>query len=119
MSVLQDIRDKRGAFIIAEVGVNYYDIAAKNSLSVMEGAELMIDRAALAGRWLPNRAGYSNRWVQNHVALPLCKQNGRSVARIPSVRNTAHGRAPPLQRSRGSMPQRRIDRMEDGTWRWV
>jgi sialic acid synthase SpsE len=49
MSVLQDIRDKRGAFIIAEVGVNYYDIAAKNSLSVMEGAELMIDRAALAG----------------------------------------------------------------------
>jgi sialic acid synthase SpsE len=49
MSILQGIRDKRGAFIIAEVGVNYYDIAAQHHLSVLEGAELMIDKAARAG----------------------------------------------------------------------
>ncbi len=49
MSILRDIEEKRGAFIIAEVGVNYYDIAAERGLSPLDGAKLMIDEAAAAG----------------------------------------------------------------------
>jgi N-acetylneuraminate synthase len=49
MSILQQIREKRGAFIIAEVGVNYYDIAAEQGISVLDAAKLMIDKAAAAG----------------------------------------------------------------------
>jgi len=36
-------------FIIAEAGVNYYDIANKKGISVMAGAKLMIREAAKAG----------------------------------------------------------------------
>lgn len=36
-------------FIIAEAGVNYYDIAKKEKISVMAGAKLMIKEAAKAG----------------------------------------------------------------------
>jgi sialic acid synthase SpsE len=49
MSILQQIREKRGAFIIAEVGVNYYDIAAEHGIPVLDAAKLMIDKAAASG----------------------------------------------------------------------
>jgi len=43
-------RAKAGKFVlIAEVGVNYYDIAAKENISLMEAAYLMIDKAKDAG----------------------------------------------------------------------
>lgn len=43
-------RLKEGKFVlIAEIGVNYYDIAAKLNISNMEAAKLMIKEAALAG----------------------------------------------------------------------
>ena len=43
-------RIKDGKFVlIAEVGVNYYDIATKEGISPMEAAKLMIDKAKEAG----------------------------------------------------------------------
>ncbi len=43
-------RIKDGKFVlIAEAGVNYYDIAAKESISPMEAAKLMVKKAAEAG----------------------------------------------------------------------
>lgn len=36
---------ERGFFIIAELGVNYYDIAEKNNISIIDAARLMIDKA--------------------------------------------------------------------------
>lgn len=35
--------------LIAEIGVNYYDIAVENKISPMKAAELMIDKAVIAG----------------------------------------------------------------------
>ena len=40
---------KNSLFIIAEAGVNYYDIAKKEKISVLEAAKLMVKEAALAG----------------------------------------------------------------------
>jgi len=43
-------RIKEGKFVlIAEVGVNYYDIATKEGITPMEAAKLMIDKAKEAG----------------------------------------------------------------------
>lgn len=41
--------EEQGYYIIAEIGVNYYDIATKNNITVMEAAKLMIDEAVVAG----------------------------------------------------------------------
>jgi N-acetylneuraminate synthase len=49
MKSLQDIRGKAGAFIIAEIGVNYYDIATAEGISPIAAAKRMIDEAARAG----------------------------------------------------------------------
>ncbi len=49
MTTLQDIRKEKGAFIIAEIGVNYYDIATRDGISPMDAAKKMIDEAASAG----------------------------------------------------------------------
>ncbi|QTL99724.1 acetylneuraminic acid synthetase [Iocasia frigidifontis] len=45
MSIYQRIIDEDEVFSIAEIGVNYYDIAKKEGLSLMEAAKLMIDKA--------------------------------------------------------------------------
>lgn len=43
-------RIEKGQFVlIAEIGVNYYDIAKKEGISPMEAAKLMIDKAVEAG----------------------------------------------------------------------
>lgn len=43
-------RISSGKFVlIAEIGVNYYDIASERNISPMEAAKLMIDRAVAAG----------------------------------------------------------------------
>jgi sialic acid synthase SpsE len=47
--MIDEIKKKCGAFIIAEVGVNYYDIAKSRGISPLEAAYLMIDEAARAG----------------------------------------------------------------------
>ena len=54
------IRRGGDPFIIAEIGVNYYDIAEKEKLSLLDAAKLMIAKAG-AGRNRP-RTGrvYSN-----------------------------------------------------------
>ena len=44
-----DTLDKQGYYIIAEIGVNYYDIAEKNNISLVEAAKLMMNEAKLAG----------------------------------------------------------------------
>ena len=36
-------------YIIAEIGVNYYDIAKKENLSLMEAAKLMVKKAKESG----------------------------------------------------------------------
>ena len=41
----KEIINTQGFFIIAEVGVNYYDIAKKEKLSLIEAAKLMIKNA--------------------------------------------------------------------------
>lgn len=43
-------RAKKGQFVlIAEIGVNYYDIATKNNISLMDAAKLMVKEAKEAG----------------------------------------------------------------------
>ena len=43
-------RLNKGKFtLIAEIGVNYYDIAKKMNITPMEAAKLMIDEAKKAG----------------------------------------------------------------------
>lgn len=49
MSLLTGIAGKRGAFVIAEIGVNYYDVATDLGIGVYEAAVRMIDEARLAG----------------------------------------------------------------------
>jgi len=45
----QKITEKSKPFIIAEIGVNYYDIAKKENISLIDAAKLMIKEAADAG----------------------------------------------------------------------
>ncbi|CAM2760966.1 N-acetylneuraminate synthase family protein [Hathewaya histolytica] len=47
--IMEKIRDSKRAFIIAEIGVNYYDIAQKEGISALEAAKLMIKEAKEAG----------------------------------------------------------------------
>ncbi len=49
MSLLPEIATKRGAFVIAEIGVNYYDVATDLGIGVFDAAVRMIDEARLAG----------------------------------------------------------------------
>ncbi len=49
MTLIADIGVRKKAFIIAEVGVNYYDIASAHNISPFEAACQMIDEAAGAG----------------------------------------------------------------------
>ncbi|MBN2342986.1 MAG: N-acetylneuraminate synthase family protein [Deltaproteobacteria bacterium] len=49
MELTEQIKAASKAFIIAEVGVNYYDIAECRSITPMEAACLMIDEAVDAG----------------------------------------------------------------------
>lgn len=44
-----DLLKKKSHILIAEVGVNYYDIAKKMDISLMDAAKLMIDEAQRAG----------------------------------------------------------------------
>lgn len=47
--VLDKIRNSNKPFIIAEIGVNYYDIAIKNNISLMDAAKLMVLKAKESG----------------------------------------------------------------------
>ncbi|MDD7333707.1 MAG: N-acetylneuraminate synthase family protein [Lachnospiraceae bacterium] len=49
MRTLFETLDAQGYFIIAEVGVNYYDIAVKEGISNMEAAKIMCRKAKEAG----------------------------------------------------------------------
>jgi N-acetylneuraminate synthase len=49
MSVYQNIKAKQSPFIIAEIGVNYYDIAKKENYTTMDAAKLMIKKAYESG----------------------------------------------------------------------
>ena len=49
MSIINKIKESNKPFIISEIGVNYYDIAAKNNISVLDAAKLMIKEAKEAG----------------------------------------------------------------------
>ncbi len=47
-TIMQRIQENKFV-LIAEIGVNYYDIAKQRGISAMEAAKLMIDRAKVAG----------------------------------------------------------------------
>lgn len=49
MSMIIDIIEKKQVCLIAEIGVNYYDIALKENISAMDAAKLMIREAHQAG----------------------------------------------------------------------
>ena len=49
MTIIQEIRNAKGAYIIAEAGVNYADIARKENISLRDAAKRMIDEAKQAG----------------------------------------------------------------------
>jgi sialic acid synthase SpsE len=49
MGFLETIKAAKGAFLIAEIGVNYYDIATKEGITPFDAACLMIDEAVKAG----------------------------------------------------------------------
>ena len=44
-----DVINEKGYYLIAEIGVNYYDIAVRENISDMAAAKLMIKEAAAAG----------------------------------------------------------------------
>ena len=48
MNILERIEMQR-YFLIAEIGVNYYDIAEQEGLPIIEAAKLMIDEAVQSG----------------------------------------------------------------------
>ena len=48
MSISEKV-NSQGYYLIAEIGVNYYDIAIQKNISIMEAAKLMIDEAVNAG----------------------------------------------------------------------
>lgn len=47
--MLNGIRKKNKPFIIAEIGVNYYDIATQHNISLIDAAKLMVLKAKEAG----------------------------------------------------------------------
>ena len=47
--MLDKIKNANKPFIIAEIGVNYYDIATKNNISLIDAAKLMVLKAKEAG----------------------------------------------------------------------
>ena len=47
--LFESIKKSDRPYVIAEIGVNYYDVAAKEGISVLEAAKLMIGSAAAAG----------------------------------------------------------------------
>lgn len=49
MENYKGIIDNKGVFVIAELGVNYYDIAEKRNISLLESAKLMIRKAKEGG----------------------------------------------------------------------
>lgn len=49
MTIFTQVLNKNDFFIIAEVGVNYYDIANKHKISLINAAKLMIDKAQNSG----------------------------------------------------------------------
>ena len=49
MKQYYDVIESQGYYLIAEIGVNYYEIAEKNSITPLEGAKLMIKEASKAG----------------------------------------------------------------------
>ena len=49
MKSFEETLEKENVFIIAELGVNYYEIAIKKNLSIMDAAKLMIDEAKKNG----------------------------------------------------------------------
>ncbi len=49
MTLIKEISDAKGAYIIAEAGVNFADIAAKEGISPMDAAKRMIEAAKQAG----------------------------------------------------------------------
>jgi N-acetylneuraminate synthase len=49
MNEYKQILEKNGFFIIADIGVNYYDIADKENLSLLDAAKKMIEKAAING----------------------------------------------------------------------
>ena len=49
MKTLFELVEEQGYFLIAEVGVNYYDIAVKEKISNLEAAKLMCKKAKDAG----------------------------------------------------------------------
>ena len=49
MNTIMDRLQKNEFVLIAEIGVNYYDIAAKDGISPMDAAKKMITAAANAG----------------------------------------------------------------------
>lgn len=48
-TIYNKIKDNQNPFVIAEIGVNYYDIAAQQKISPLEAAYQMIDQAKEAG----------------------------------------------------------------------
>lgn len=49
MKTLFELVEEQGYFLIAEIGVNYYDIAVKEKISNLEAAKLMCKKAKEAG----------------------------------------------------------------------
>jgi N-acetylneuraminate synthase len=48
MNIFDKVK-KQGYFLIAEIGVNYYDIAAQRGMNLLDAAKLMIDEAVNSG----------------------------------------------------------------------
>jgi N-acetylneuraminate synthase len=47
--LFESIQKSDRPYVIAEIGVNYYDVAAKEGISALDAAKLMIESAAAAG----------------------------------------------------------------------
>jgi len=49
MDIIEAIKNRNAPFLIAELGVNYYDIAIASQIDLMEAAKKMVDEAKEAG----------------------------------------------------------------------
>ena len=62
--------EEQGYYLIAEIGVNYYDIAAKNGISLLDAAKLMIKRRKNAVLMLLNFNPIKQKnWQQRFLLL--------------------------------------------------
>lgn len=75
MSIFQDIMAKQTAFIIAEIGVNYFDIAREKGITSLEAAKLMVREAHESGAHAVKFQSYKAETLASRYSPAYWDQN--------------------------------------------